>query len=49
MDPQRDLKPGRNTAQNSIAVEGPKGQTHASSLYETYAQCWMLHNEHGTE
>ena len=32
MDPQRDLKPGRNTAQNSTTVGGPTGQTHASSF-----------------
>ena len=30
-DPQWDLIPGRNTAQNSTAVEGPAGQKHASS------------------
>ena len=40
---QWDLSPDQNTAQNSIAAEGPKGQTHASSLYGTYAQYWMLH------
>ena len=37
MDPHWDLIPGRNTAQNSITVEVPLGQTPAiySSIYNT--------------